>query len=99
MFLRLLAVLGALCPLPVLANGAKCGGDALSSAQVVENRPARSGPLTAVPDTLCADLSDTKRSRLRIDVYSGPYGGTGSEAPYDGSEPGGSRPRRGDRSR
>ena len=99
MSLRLLATILALCPLRALANGTDCGGDARSSAQVVENRPARSGPLTAVPDTLCADLQDTKRSRLRIDVYSGPYGGTGSETPYDGSEPGGGRLRRGDRSR
>ncbi|ACL56712.1 hypothetical protein [Methylobacterium nodulans] len=94
-------------PLPALANGTGCGGDAVSSAQVTEGRPARAGPLTAVPDTLCADLSGTKRSRLRIDVYAPAPGGsdgtpdgvTSSGTPYDEGPSRGAPRRRGDRSR
>jgi hypothetical protein len=95
--LRLLPALALLLPLPALA--AECGGDAYSSAQVTEDRPARAGPLVAVPDTLCADLAGTRRTRLRLDVYGDPRGGTGLDTPYEGAEPGGTRPRRGDRSR
>jgi hypothetical protein len=40
-----------------LSTGPDCGGYAYSSAQVIENRPPRRGPLTAVPDTLCADVA------------------------------------------
>ncbi|MFE1599169.1 hypothetical protein [Methylobacterium sp. ID0610] len=100
MSVRLLACL--LAPLPALANGADCGGDAVSSAVVAEGRPSRPGPLTSVPDTLCADLSDTTRPRLRLDLYApldGADGGTGSATPYDGREPRIGPRRRGDGSR
>ncbi|MGY2052775.1 hypothetical protein [Methylobacterium sp. JK268] len=93
-----LVVLLAVLPLPACGSEAECGGDAFSSAQVTEGRPSHSGPLTAIPDTLCADLSGTRRNRVRIDVYAPPDGtGTGG-TPYEdrGSRSG---PRRGDGSR
>lgn len=73
-------------------DGSTCGGNAYSSAQVIEGRPARRGPLTSVPDTLCADL-EAPRSSTRIEIYGVPgqsgAGGVGSEdgsAPYDGGQ-------------
>ncbi len=54
-------------PLPAVSG---CGGDAYSSAQVIEHRPVSRGPITAVPDTLCADLSPQGPSAdVRIDAY------------------------------
>jgi hypothetical protein len=74
-----------------------CGGDAYSSAQVIEGRPPRRGPITAVPDTLCADLS-APRSNTRIEIYGLPgqsgeglgndVGADGAAAPYDGERRG-----------
>ncbi|MGU3420133.1 hypothetical protein [Methylobacterium sp. D54C] len=65
-----------------------CGGDAFSSAEVVENRPPRRGPLVATPDTLCADLAPQPGTpTTQIDVYPmitpqiGPGGGG---IPYGG---------------
>lgn len=47
-----------------------CGGDAFSSAQVIEHRPPRRGPLTAMPDTLCADLEPQHpQADMRIEAY------------------------------
>ncbi|CAA2157598.1 hypothetical protein [Methylobacterium brachiatum] len=81
---------------PLTAGSADpgCGGDAFSSAQVIEHRPPRHGPLVSVPDTLCADLAPQPGSpATQIEVYplimpqvgSGPgdipYGG-GSTRPY-----------------
>ncbi|MCJ2056518.1 hypothetical protein MKL09_08125 [Methylobacterium sp. J-048] len=81
---------------PLTAGSADpgCGGDAFSSAQVIEHRPPRHGPLVVVPDTLCADLAPQPGSpATQIDVVplimpqvgSGPgdipYGG-GSRRPY-----------------
>lgn len=66
-----------------------CGGNAYSSAQVTEGRPARKGPLVAMPDTLCADL-DGPRPNVDIQIYGVPGIGSGDgPAPYEGS------PRRG----
>ncbi|NEU12357.1 hypothetical protein G3T14_09440 [Methylobacterium sp. BTF04] len=86
---------------PLSSDTAGCGGDAYSSAQVVEGRPARRGPITAMPDTLCADLS-APRGSTQIEIYGLPasgYGGDGigadgGSAPYGGQPP--RRPRRGD---
>ncbi|MEE7494619.1 hypothetical protein [Methylobacterium oryzae] len=65
-----------------------CGGDAFSSAEVVENRPPRRGPLVATPDTLCADLAPQPGTpTTQIDIYPmitpqvGPGGGG---IPYEG---------------
>ncbi|GJD91748.1 hypothetical protein BHAOGJBA_5301 [Methylobacterium hispanicum] len=68
-----------------LTAGSPCGGNAYSSAEVREGRPARRGPLVAVPDTLCADL-DGPRPDVRVDVYGLPGPGTGPYAdPYGGA--------------
>ncbi|GEP04961.1 hypothetical protein [Methylobacterium oxalidis] len=98
------AWLGALLPAraaPLEADSA-CGGNAYSSAQVVEGRPPRRGPLTATPDTLCADLAGPRPS-VRIDIYGVPglsggggtgaegSGGTGEAAPYEAPPPRGAR--------
>ncbi|MGU3538930.1 hypothetical protein [Methylobacterium sp. A54F] len=60
-----------------LAAGSACGGNAYSSAQVIEGRPARHGPITSVPDTLCADL-DGPRPAVNIDIYGVPGTGVGT---------------------
>ncbi|MDQ0446527.1 hypothetical protein [Methylobacterium aerolatum] len=70
--LALLALL--LCAAPAAAQpltaGSPCGGDAFSSAQVIEHRPPRRGPLTAVPDTLCADVAPQQPPvDLQIQAY------------------------------
>lgn len=72
--MRFALVLALLTATPVLAQpltaGSPCGGDAFSSAQVIEHRAPRHGPLTAVPDTLCADLEPQHpQADVRIDAY------------------------------
>ncbi|WP_162501294.1 hypothetical protein [Methylobacterium crusticola] len=67
----------------------------MSSAQVTEGGPARGGPLTAVPETLCADLQGNPKTDVRIDVYTSPYGGQEAGAPYEERPPRGPRPRGG----
>jgi hypothetical protein len=53
-----------------LGTESPCGGDAFSSAQVIEHRPPRRGPLTSVPDTLCADLAPQRPpAQVEIGVY------------------------------
>ncbi|WP_053080429.1 hypothetical protein [Methylobacterium variabile] len=87
-----------LAPLPALANGPDCGGDAYSSARIGPNPP---GPLTAVPDTLCADLEEVPRAGTRIEIYGTgapyppPYGDRLAPTPYGGRPPLGPRPRGG----
>ncbi len=66
--------LALLCAAPAtaqpLTTDSPCGGDAFSSAQVIEHRPPRRGPITAVPDTLCADLAPQQPpADIRIDAY------------------------------
>jgi len=78
---------------PLTAGTAEsgCGGDAYSSAEIVEHRR---GPLVAMPDTLCADVAPQPGTpTTQIDVYplitpqvgpgggGIPYGG-GSIRPY-----------------
>lgn len=79
-----------------LTAGPDCGPDAFSSAEVVEHRPPRRGPLTALPQTLCADLAPQgPPAALDIHLYPGPIPPVGRQAPgdpYEGS-------RRGQRSR
>ena len=94
--LAALAGAGSATAQPLTAGSADpgCGGDAFSSAQVIEHRPPRHGPLVAIPDTLCADLTPQPGSPpTQTDVYplimpqvgSGPgdipYGG-GPTRPY-----------------
>jgi hypothetical protein len=97
-----------LAPLPALANGRDCGGDAYSSATIGANPP---GPLTAVPDTLCADLDQGRTPDTRIEVIApglgspglwqpspydrSPYGDRAAPAPYGGRPLPGPRPRGG----
>lgn len=92
-------------------TGSGCGGNAYSSAQVIENRPPHHGPLVAMPDTLCADL-EGPRPNVSIDIYGVPgldgrnldggsgfgsgLGGERAHAPYEGSPRQGAR-RSGDR--
>jgi hypothetical protein len=77
------------------ANTIGCGGDAFSSAEVVGARQsakpgtARRGPVTAAPDTLCADLSeDRPAARPSFDVMIGGTGGqTGTGDAGQGAAP------------
>ncbi len=92
-----------------LSTDSRCGGDAFSSAKVIEGRPPRRGPITSVPDTLCADVS-TPRGNTRIEIYGLPgaldggsaaddrLGAGGAAAPYEGERRGARRsgPRRRD---
>jgi len=71
---RLLVLVTLLSAAPALAQpltaGSPCGGDAFSSAQVIEHRPPRRGPITAVPDTLCADVEPQHpQADVQIDAY------------------------------
>ncbi|MBB5764517.1 hypothetical protein ABEV34_25485 [Methylorubrum rhodesianum] len=71
-----------------LTTGPDCGPDAFSSAQVIEGRPPRRGPLTAMPDTLCTDLTP-QQPQPRIDIYAypslgAPAGAPGAGIPYEG---------------
>ncbi|CAA2100838.1 hypothetical protein MBUL_00872 [Methylobacterium bullatum] len=73
-----------------------CGGDAYSSAEVIEGRTARRGPLVAMPDTLCADLAP-QRPADPVEIYVDPYGYRGGGyrgggAPYGGETQRGVRP-------
>ncbi|WP_027171200.1 hypothetical protein [Methylobacterium sp. 10] len=73
-----------------------CGGDAYSSAEVIEGRPPRRGPLIAMPDTLCADLAP-QRPADPVEIYVDPYGYRGGGyrgggAPYGGETQRGTRP-------
>ncbi|MCF4126932.1 hypothetical protein [Methylobacterium sp. SyP6R] len=102
----LLAPLPALAGGPDFTNGPDCGGDAYSSATIGTNPP---GPLTAVPETLCADLAQGRAPDPRIEVivpgigssgqpsppYGDPYGDRVAPAPYDGRPLPGPRPPRG----
>lgn len=74
-----------------LTTGPDCGPDAFSSAQVIEGRPPRRGPLTAMPDTLCTDLTP-QPPQPRIDILvtpglGGPAGAPGMAVPYEGRPP------------
>jgi hypothetical protein len=64
--------------------GRACGGDAFTFAEVTENRPAppRGTPLVSIPDTLCADLADERRPRIRdIQIVIDPRQGVETERP------------------
>lgn len=89
----LLAAPAAAGPLSTDPDG--CGGDAYSSAQVIEGRPPRHGPLVAMPDTLCADVA-APPNRTRIEIYGLPGTGdvTDGIGEGGGGAPYGGRPRR-----
>ncbi len=78
---------------PLGTDTSPCGGDAYSSAQVVEGRAPRRGPIVAMPDTLCADLAP-QQPPVPVEIYVDPYGGgyPGGAAPYGGQMPRGIRP-------
>ncbi len=71
-----------------LATGPDCGPDAFSSAEVVEHRAPRRGPLTALPQTLCADLAPQAPAAVDIHLYPGPIPPVGSRGPGDPYEGG-----------
>ncbi|MCJ2086779.1 hypothetical protein MKK88_12360 [Methylobacterium sp. E-005] len=88
--LSLIALAGPAVAQPLTAGTAEpgCGGDAFSSAEIVQHR---SGPLVAMPDTLCADLAPQPGTpATQIDVYpqivpqGGPVGPGGGGIPYGG---------------
>ncbi|MCJ2094579.1 hypothetical protein MKK67_19080 [Methylobacterium sp. J-072] len=85
-----LALAGPAAAQPLNAGSADpgCGGDAFSSAQVIEHRPPRHGPLETVPDTLCADLAPQPGSpATQIDVYPmimPQVGSSPGDIPYGG---------------
>ncbi len=92
--LALVAVTAPAAARPLTAGPAEsgCGGDAFSSAEVVEHRPGqgrpRGGPLVAIPDTLCADLAPQPGApATQIDVYplvTPQVGPGGAGIPYGG---------------
>ena len=51
---------------PALANAAGCGENASTYAEVVEARPGAQpkGPITSVPDSLCADLVEDRKPAI-----------------------------------
>jgi hypothetical protein len=87
---RFRLALAGLClgPLPALADGkaGDCGGDAYTFAEVVPaQRGVRAkGPITVLPDTLCADLAAGPSARIEsLNVYVEPRG-AGAERPQTG---------------
>jgi len=93
--LRLALIVLTLAAIPAqagpLTTGPDCGPDAFSSAEVVEHRLPRRGPLTAVPQTLCADLTPQAPAPVDIHLYPGvipPVGSRGSSDPYEGGRRG-----------
>ena len=93
MMTRLLPVLAVvLAASPAAANTVGCGDNAFSHAEVVK-RPAGAragGPLTSVPDTLCADLiEDRPRPVESLSVHIGPEGARpGPGRPVGSDRPG-----------
>jgi len=88
--LPLIALAGPAAAQPLTAGTAEpgCGGDAFSSAEIVQHRR---GPLVAMPDTLCANLAPQPGTpTTQIDVYplvtpqGGPVGPRGGDIPYEG---------------
>lgn len=71
-----------------LSTGPDSGPDAFSSAEVIERRPPRRGPLTAVPQTLCTDLAPQAPAPVDIHLYPGPIPLVGRQAPADPYEGG-----------
>ena len=71
----------ALLPGAAGASGAGCGGNANTFAEVVEGSRGR-GPVVVRPDSLCADLAETRPpASVPIDVHVG--------VPAPGQEAGG----------
>jgi hypothetical protein len=99
--LRIVLVLAAFtgpaaaAPLTAGTAASDCGGDAFSSAEVLEHRPPRHGPLVTVPDTLCADVAPQPgKPTTQIDIYPQV---TPQVGPGGGGIPYGGRPFRPDR--
>ncbi len=66
-----------------------CGGDAYSSAQVVEGRRSHRGPIEVTPQTLCADLAPQRLPGWDAEAYplvAPPIGGGRHRAPYEGRQ-------------
>lgn len=69
---------------PSAANTVGCGANAFSHAEVVKRTPGvrARGPLTSVPDTLCADLiEDRPRPLESLSVH---FGGPDGARPSPG---------------
>jgi hypothetical protein len=83
--IRFLVMLAGLLPLPgaeALANTLECGGNSFSYAEVLTNRGRKppQGPIQVVPDSLCADLIEHRRSAIRsLDVTIDPRASGGAE--------------------
>ena len=87
---RFRLALAGLClgPLPAVADGkaGACGGDAYTFAEVVpaQRGVRQRGPITVLPDTLCADLAAGPSTRIdSLNVYVDPRG-AGAERPQSG---------------
>ena len=71
--------LAGLCllPVPALASGNDCGGDAYTYAEIVPAQRGRGlkGPIMVLPDTLCADLAASPNARIEsLNVFIDPRG-------------------------
>lgn len=86
--IRLLPILAlVLATFPAAANTLDCGDNAFSKGEVVTRPPGirARGPITSVPDSLCADLiEDRPRTIESLSVHVG--------GRPDESRPGPSRP-------
>ena len=62
----LAAVVALAVPTAVQANTVGCGDNAFTYAEVVKAKPGlrTGGPITSVPDSLCADLIEDSRGRI-----------------------------------
>jgi hypothetical protein len=73
--LVMIAGLGPFCGTVALANTVECGANSFSHAEVLSSRGRRppQGPLRVMPDSLCADLIEHRRSTVRsLDVTIDP---------------------------
>lgn len=76
--LALAAVFALVAPVAAVANTVDCGGNASTYAEVVEAKPGvrSKGPVTSVPDSLCADLIED--GRRQVDSLHVSIGDSGS---------------------
>jgi hypothetical protein len=71
--LLVLALLWVAAPTASVANTLGCGGDAFTFAEVVDAKRPQRGPVTSVPSSLCADLSDDRpKDQIPLSIQIGP---------------------------
>ena len=83
--LAVAAFLTIAVPVAALANSRDCGDNAFTHAEVVEAKPGlrAKGPITSIPDSLCADLIEDRPAQvdsLHVSVGDGGAVG-GARAP------------------